>query len=628
MCGFTGFIAEATAAPSSESLQRAVTHLLPRGPDGSGIFKRDWIGLGHTRLAIIDPSQAAHQPMVDHSGRYVLVYNGEIYNYQELYSRYCIDIDDGTVNAASDTAVLLAMYKLMGKACLEHLNGMFAFAIADLEHRTLFMARDRFGEKPLYWRKCGKGLLFGSEIRSLVALRPELSWQVDVESLALFHLMGSIPPPRTIYEHVHALGPGHWLEADANGYVSQGAYWSLESCSQASPEQSASISYAEVCHETQSRLFQAAQSRMVSDVEVGLFLSGGFDSGALLGLLHALKRTPVRTICLDFEESRYSEFSAAQTTARAFESPLHRHIITGDDFLTGLEGFFHCMDQPTIGGYNTYFVCRAAKALGIKAWVSGVGGDELFGGYPSFSRLHGLKYLGAVLQNSRLTPLLDVLAPRLLRWPRLVRALHLIDRGDRSVRAYQACRNPLPWRTAVSMLSPAVKAKMHDILGTMDEHYSSTEHLQDDFQRASVLEASMYMSALLLRDMDNFSMTHSLELRAPYLDHRLFEYVLGLPQQWKRQGPGIKPLLADALPVPLAPQTKKQGKRGFTFPVRHWLADHMTSTFEAYVFQPRNAQFWDLNTVSSLWRAYREAGDGSEVLWSLYVFSRWMSRTT
>jgi len=626
MCGFIGTTADATGVPSTESLQKALTQLRLRGPDGSGIFTRDWVGLGHTRLAIIDPSGAADQPMVDRSGRYVLVYNGEIYNYQELYSRYCVD--DGTVNAASDTAVLLALYKTMGKGCLEHLNGMFAFAIADLERRTVFMARDRFGEKPLYWRKLGKGLLFGSEIRSLVILRPELPWAVDVESLTLFHLMGSVPPPRTIYEDVHALAPGHWLEAEADGRISHGAYWSLESCSRTSSEERAPASYAEVCHETQSHLLQAAQSRMVSDVEVGLFLSGGIDSGALLGSLHVLKRTPVRTICLDFEEPRYSEFSAAQTTARAFESPLHRHVITAEDFLSGLDGFFQCMDQPTIDGYNTYFLCRAAKVLGIKAWVSGVGGDELFGGYPSFRRLPGLKRLAGVLQASALTPLLDAIAPSFLSRPRLARALHLTDGGDRSIRAYQACRNPLPWRTAASLLSQVVKERVHNILGTMDSHYPSTKLLRDDFHRASVLEASMYMRALLLRDMDNFSMAHSLELRAPYLDHRLFEYVLSLPQQWKTPRRGPKPLLADALPLPLPTHITRQTKRGFTFPVRHWLADHMAATFEAYVFQPDNAQFWDLNVVASLWRAYRESGVGSDALWSLYVFSRWIHRTT
>ena len=625
MCGFIGFTATAPGAPSTESLKNALIELRPRGPDGTGMFTRDWVGLGHTRLAIIDPS-GSNQPMVDHSGRYVLVYNGEIYNYQELYSRYCAD--DETVNAGSDTAVLLALYKLMGKACLEHLNGMFAFAIADLDRRTLFMARDRFGEKPLYWMKSGKELLFGSEIRSLAALRPDLSWEVDAESLTLFHLMGNVPPPRTIYENVHALVPGQWLEAEAGGRISHGTYWSLESCSRASSDMREPASYAEVCRETQSLLLQSLQSRMVSDVEVGLFLSGGFDSGALLGSLHALKRTPVRTICLDFDESPYSEFCAAQTTACAFESPLYRHVITAEDFLRGLDGFFQCMDQPTIDGYNTYFVCRAAKSLGIKAWLSGVGGDELFGGYPSFRRIRRLKQLARILQLSALTPLLDALAPGLVSRPRLARALHLTDKGDRSIRAYQACRNPLPWRTAVSLLSPVVREKVHGILGIMDRQYPSTEYLRDDFQRASILEASMYMRALLLRDMDNFSMAHSIELRAPYLDHRLFEYVLALPQQWKRQRPGMKPLLVDALPLPLPPQITRQGKRGFTFPVRHWLANHMALTFEAYVFQSRNAQFWDLNAVSSLWRAYVETGIGSDALWSLYVFSRWMSRTT
>ena len=625
MCGFIGFTTSDTSTRATvEPLQAALVTLRNRGPDGSGIFTRDWIGLGHARLAIIDPSDAAHQPMVDHSGRYVLVYNGEIYNYRDLYHSYCAD--DRTVNEWSDTAVLLALYKRMGKACLAQLNGMFSFAIADLERRTVFMARDRFGEKPLYWRRTGKELLFGSEIRALLALRPRVSWKIDPHSLALFHMMGSIPCPRTIYEDVQALSPGHWLEAHADGRISEGEYWSLEQCTTPSSNDGASASYQEVCKETQSRLLRAVQSRMVSDVEVGLFLSGGFDSGALLGSLHALKRTPIRALCLDFQERQFSEFGAAQTTAQAFQSPLHRHVITAEGFVKGLDAFFDCMDQPTIDGFNTFFVCRAGKELGIKAWVSGVGGDELFGGYQSFRRMPRLKRLASVLQASRLSFVLNTISPFLTNRPRVARALHLMDKGDPSIRAYQVCRNPMSWRNALFLLAPTLKQRMQDILVEMDRHYPRTEHLADDFQRATVLEASMYMRALLLRDMDNFSMAHSIELRAPYLDHRLFEYVLGLPQRFKMQEGNTKPLLADSLPLSLPPEIRRQDKRGFTFPLQHWLNDHMAATFEAYVFEQGNARFWDLDAVSSLWNTYRRTGVGSEVIWSLYVFSRWMNR--
>jgi len=623
MCGFIGFTtSDLSTTVAVEPLRAALATLRNRGPDGSGIFTRDWIGLGHARLAIIDPSDSAYQPMVDHSGRYVLVYNGEIYNYRELYDSHCAD--DPTVNGRSDTAVLLALYKRMGRGCLALLNGMFAFVIADLERRTLFMARDRFGEKPLYWRRAGTELLFGSEIRALRTLRSRLAWQVDAQSLSLFHTMGSIPPSRTIYEDVQALSPGHWLEVHGDGSILEGKYWSLEECAPPSLNHG-SATYQEVCEETQSHLLRAVQSRMVSDVEVGLFLSGGFDSGALLGSLHALKKTPIRALCLDFQEQQFSEFAAAQITARAFQSPLHRHLITVEDFVKGLDVFFECMDQPTIDGFNTFFVCRAAKELGVKAWVSGIGGDELFGGYQSFRRMPRLKRLASVLQASKLSSTLDAIAPFLTNRPRLARALHLMDKGDRSIRAYQVCRNPLSWRNALVILAPTLKQRMQDILVEMDRHYPRTEHLADDFQRATVLEASMYMRALLLRDMDNFSTVHSIELRAPYLDHWLFEFVLGLPQRFKTQGGTTKPLLADSLPLPLPPEIRRQDKRGFTFPLRHWLNDHMATTFEAYVFDQGNRRFWDLDAVSSLWHTYRKWGVGGEVIWSLYVFSRWMN---
>lgn len=623
MCGFVGFHSH-HRPPSGidERLSAGLDAIRHRGPDGEGLFRTPWLGMAHARLAIIDPGETAHQPMVDRGGRFAVVFNGEIYNYRELYVRYCED--DPTVNGQSDTAVLLALYKRFGTACLELLNGMFAFAVADLEAETLFLARDRFGEKPLYWARHNDMLLFGSELKALKVLASEHSWGLDHESIALFHMMGSIPPPKTIYRQVHALRPGCWLRVTNHGDIVEGSYWSLERLTASTDAVAAELAHDALVEGTRARLLQAVESRMVSDVEVGLFLSGGVDSGALLGLLNAQKRTPVAALCIDFPNAAHSEFEMAKVTAEHFDGRLHRRVISAETFLAGMDAFFSAMDQPTGDGYNTFFVSGAARQLGIKVWLSGVGGDELFGGYPFFHRITRLHRLTRALQHAVPTRFVDGGAPLLFRNLRIARLLHLADGGDAYTRAYQVCRNPVPWRNALMVLAPSLRASVREINDTMDGFYPYTGRAQDDFQRATVLESSMYMRAQLLRDMDNFSMAHSIELRAPYLDHRLFEYVIRCPQSDKRQAGRIKPLLADALPLPLPRGIAQQTKRGFTFPVEEWLKQHLSRSFEAHVMDRRNEGLYDRQTVARLWNGYREGAVHSSVIWNLYAFARWV----
>lgn len=622
MCGFVGFHSSDGSPPGLvDRLSTALAAIRHRGPDGEGVYTNPWLGMAHARLAIIDPGESAQQPMVDRAGRFILVFNGEIYNYRELYVRYCDE--DPTVNGHSDTAVLLALYQRFGAACLELLDGMFAFAVADVRARTLFLARDRFGEKPLYWVRRQNAVLFGSELTALKALASECPWGLDPESIALFHMMGSIPPPQTIYRDVRALRPGCWLRVSTEGDIVEGRYWSLECTTGPSAGEAGEHGYEALVEGTRARLLQAVESRMVSDVEVGLFLSGGIDSGALLGLLKAQKRTPVAALCIDFPPPADSEFEMARVTADQYNGLLHRQTISAETFLAGMDGFFSAMDQPTGDGYNTFFVSRAAHQLGIKVWLSGVGGDELFGGYPFFKRITSLSRLTRALQLAVPTLVVEkgaFLCDNL----RIARLLHLADGGDAYTRAYQVCRNPVPWRNALMVLHPSLRESLREINDSMDGCYPYTGGARDDFQRATLLESSMYMRAQLLRDMDNFSMAHSIELRAPYLDHRLFEYVFRAPQAHKRRSGQAKPLLADALPIPLPPAVVRQTKRGFTFPVEVWLKQQLGRSFEAHVMDRHIDGLYDRHAVTGLWHAYRKGAVHSSVIWNLYAFARWV----
>src|SRR5262249_6838617 len=331
----------------------------------------------------------------------------------------------------------------------------------------------------------------------------------------------------------------------------------------------------------------------------------------------ALNFDPIKTLCLDFPDERFSEFKIAQVTSQQFNGDLCRRVIGSKDFLNGIPDYFSYMDQPTSDGYNTFFVSRAARGLGIKVWLSGVGGDELFGGYPFFERIQKLKWLTRFASAALPPRIVNWAAPWLFYHLRISRLLHLADDGNAVIRAYQASRNVMPWRNSVLCLAPTIREKIHNIQKEMDDLYANIDHVSDDFQRATVLESTMYMRSQLLRDMDNFSMAHSIELRAPFLDHRLFEHILSVPQCYKKQKGRFKPLLEDALPLPLPEKVREQKKRGFTFPVEIWLKRELAESFESYALSKDNALFWDLENVKRLWKGYMLGKVGWAPIWNL-----------
>ncbi len=624
MCGFVGYKSHNQLNDRiGHDIRNAISSIRHRGPDGEGIYGNDWLQLAHARLSIIDLSEAAAQPMLEQSGRYAIVFNGEIYNYKELAAQFLAGVSN--VNTASDTAVLLAMYQKMGATCLDHLDGMFAFAIVDLLERTVFLARDRFGEKPVYWTKDAAGFGFASEIRALKSLLPERDWAVSAESLAVYHVAGSIPAPRTIYKDVHALMPGRWLLVSDLGEIKEGVYWSLHKSFAKHERNTKKLSFDQALVGTREKLLNSVRSRMVSDVPVGLFLSGGMDSGAILSLAVDAGYSDITALCIDFPETEFSEYRLAQKTADMFGAKLHRSVITPELFLEHLNHFFEASDQPTTDGFNTFFVSMQAKALGIKVWLSGVGGDELFGGYPSFSRIGRLRSVSKVLQ----VVLPDLASKSWARYKpkslRVSRLLHLGIEGNPTSRAYQCLRNPIPLENVNNLIMHGQGASQILAHDNLDHYYPDADYFDDNFQRASAMESSVYMASQLLRDIDNFSMANSIETRAPFLDHELFGYVFSLPQKYKIGSAGVKSLLKTALPKKLPNEVMSQTKKGFTFPVEVWLKQNMQASFENYVFLEKNAMFWDMQKIKVLWDGYMNGEVHWSTVWSFYAFARWNS---
>jgi len=625
MCGFVGlWSAQKDVRELRPRLRESLASIRHRGPDGNGFFVAPNVQLAHARLSIIDLSSAAQQPMLDASGRWALVFNGEIYNFAQLAAEHLAH--DESVNPRSDTSVLFGMYRRYGPDCLHYFNGMFAFAVVDMVEKRLFLARDRFGEKPLYFLRTDDCVVFASEIGAMRALLPERSWQIDVASVARYHLTGSVRAPGTIYRDVKALEPGSWFEIGLGAVSRQGRYWSIGSVTNIALQRQQKAGVPEdVTERVQFLLKNAVESRLVSDVPVGLFLSGGMDSGSIASLAHTVGKPVTDALCIDFEEARFSEYRLAKSTADRFGVKLHRAVVTEDLFMSGIGAFFAASDQPTTDGFNTYFVSKFAAALGTKVWLSGVGGDELFGGYPSFRRLAVLKLAAQIL--APFAPKYAVGYATRLAGDNLkaLRLLQLSVPGDAAATAYTVCRNTIPGLFLSQFMSrSALETFDITVLGSVAS-YPNTDFCTDTFQAAGVMETAVYMGSQLLRDMDNFSMTHSIELRAPFLDHRLYEYVFSLPAAFKQRRGFVKPLLADSLPHPLPLELTSGGKRGFTFPIETWMKASISESFCEFVFVAENEQFWNFEAIRRIWERYQAGQLHWSVPWSFYSLARWLA---
>lgn len=597
MCGIAGFFAKGEWAgprePASmlDAMQAALLH---RGPDGQG----RWIdasrvaGLAHVRLAILDTSPAGAQPMRSDDGRFVISFNGEIYNFQALRAE--LQAEGCTFRTRSDTEVLLALLQRHGAAGLPRLRGMYALALWDVEARRGLLARDGFGIKPLYYAEAADGLVFASELRALLAAGA-VRVQLDPAAIAGFFATGSVPEPATLVRGVRMLPPGHVL-AWTGGSASLDAFWEV-----GFPE-SVACSEASAIALTRSALEDSIAAHFVSDVPVGLFLSGGIDSTALLALARGTGQADgLATFSIAVDDPAFNEADVAATTAREFGVA---HHVMQLDAATARDGFSHfidSMDVPSVDGFNTWTVSRLARAHGIKVALSGLGGDEVFGGYPSFRQVPRLH---AGVRAMRRVPLLARSVGRALggahasRWRR---AAELLGRDGGLDDAYRAYRGVFPMADAVRLAAHFTGASEQAVCESLQ---TASASLPGGAANAvSYLELTRYMRNQLLRDSDVMSMAHGVELRLPLVDQRLFDWVSAIPAALRLQ-PGKK-LLLDAVPEVPA-RVRNARKRGFSFPIRAWLQDDFGADFaSAARGMPVGAREW-----------YQQ--------WSVFTLSRWL----
>jgi asparagine synthase (glutamine-hydrolysing) len=549
MCGIAGIIRNPrTTTPDrahrdAESVARMLAAQTHRGPDGEGLYRAPNAILGHRRLAIIDLSPAGRQPMSNEDESVWVTFNGEIYNHQDL--RRELAQSNHEFRSQTDTEVLVHGYEQWGiEGLLDRLRGMFAFALYD-RNRGLLLARDRLGIKPLYYHTGPDYLAFASEVKALLqsGLMPN---EQDRSALAGFLIAGAVPAPRTIVKGIRCLEAGHWCEW-RDGSLNIHKYWDLE-C----PPEYTTFDAPKL----QATLEDAVRRHLISDVPLGVFLSGGVDSAGLVALASRIRRErgeKLTTLTVVFDEKEFSEASPAAEIAKRFETD-HREVrVTSADFQTELPAFIAAMDQPTNDGVNSYFVSKAARAAGLTAVLSGVGGDEVFWGYKHY------RWLGWARTASKL--------PQPIR--QLAGAAGRISSRDNWQR--------MPWLESNNVylimrgfFAPDKVAKLMDMASTelnavVEEHFG---HLGADI---NYIEMKRYMHDQLLRDTDVFSMAHSIEARVPYLDHKTVESLWRTEPSIKLDKALNKPLLVRAINDPSAEQAGTRPKRGFTFPMARWM---------------------------------------------------------
>jgi asparagine synthase (glutamine-hydrolysing) len=633
MCGIFGIIGMKARVPS-ELLERATGSLAHRGPDDSGtVILRDSvdeeveIGLGNRRLAILDLSPHGHQPMNDPATGNWIVYNGEVYNFREVRSK--LEREGLYFRSNSDTEVILKAYAHWGERCLSEFRGMFAFAIWDAHRHRLFVARDPMGIKPLYYYKSDRYFVFSSEVRTLLGtgLAPRT---IDSAGLVTYLTFGSLYDPNTLVKGVKSLPPGCYLTW-GQGELSQMRYWDpvdselVESSHQSCDAGSKSRGKLE--DELAEMLDESVRMQLVSDVPVGVFLSGGIDSSSLVGILSRNKIRP-STFSIVFRETDYSEAEYSRAIAQQFHTDHHEITVSQSDFFTAIPPALRAMDLPTIDGINTHFVAERTRAAGVKVALSGLGGDEMFGGYSSFRTVPRMERFAQAWER----------APKAIRDPLANVFAALAPSNDQNRKLVALGRGGKeivhPYFLSRMLFTPAQQSELLPNIGSdaflrakepLTESLSHARSL-DPINRVSYLEMRCYMLNTLLRDSDFMSMAHGLEVRVPLIDDQLARRILALPGSWKLDTGVPKPLLVKALHGQLPDTIVHRPKRGFTLPFEHWLRSDLRPVVEAALNQIADGALGTLISQPAalrVWNDFLERRTSWSRPWSLYVLQSW-----
>ena len=641
MCGIAGLLKfnAPVAHDDVAAGRRMMDAQVHRGPDGEGLHRDDRVVLGHRRLSIIDLSPAGKQPMSNEAcaecrrsnGTVWVTYNGEIYNFRELREEL---IGRGhAFKSKTDTEVLVHGYEEWGiEGLLSRLRGMFAFALYDPRPGSspspltpyssrLFLARDRFGIKPLYYYQNRDQLIFASEVRAVMrsGMVPD---EKNMEALVRFLQLGSVPVPMTTIKNVFALPAGHYLEANQEG-ANLKRYWDLSvhlNQSQSVSTQSPISNLESPIKTTRSLLEDSVRHHLISDVPLGVFLSGGIDSSSLVSMASRLLDKPLTTLSVVFDEAAFNEARYARLVAEHYRTDHREILVRRESFARELPKIFGAMDQPTVDGVNTYFVSKAAREAGLTVVLSGIGGDEVFLGYDHFKKadsFDGLRRFFGLLPGGIRKGLIGMAMQAGTRLGKsgMEKLAYLVEPSDEN--SYLLFRGLFAPRQIQKLLGMSERELSAFIpqppISNLRPPTSSS--LLNSF---TLFEFGHYLQNQLLKDADGMGMAHSIEIRVPFLDHRLVEYMTAIPAGAKLNGGINKPILVKALGWRLAKEIWNRPKMGFTFPFGRWIEqqadDLRAGSLEQKVLDP--------DAVKEVWTNFHEGRAHWSRPWATVVAAR------
>src|SRR5215471_3542116 len=616
MCGIAGIVNTSGAGVDEFTIQEMCQQIIHRGPDDAGVIVKGGAGLGMRRLSIIDLA-GGHQPVFNEDRSAWIVFNGEIYNFPEL--RPELEDRGHLFRTHSDTEVIIHLYEEYGAGCVDRLRGMFAFAIYDERRKLLLLARDRLGKKPLHYAVTKDSLLFASEMKSILAVAPELA-TVDEKALLRYMLIGYIPDPETAFQNVRKLPPGHVLEYET-GRVHIRQYWDLPDFGTYQPASE------EAClEELEHELREAVRIRLISDVPLGAMLSGGTDSSTVVALMSRLSSSPIKSFSIGFRQADFNEAEYARRVAQKFGTD-HQELILEPNVVETVESLTHSLEEP-FGDSSmlpTYYISRLARQH-VKVALSGDGGDELFAGYERY-RIH---------LNERSFKYLPDWTKKLYR-----------DTIHRKIPYRVPGRNlaysiSLPWQERY-MEGVTIRAFVREMnllsedfqrRAAADEdpllpfwHYLKTDSGQSPLSRVLYLDTKTYLPGDILTKVDRMSMLTSLEARCPILDHKFVEWVVALRPEWKMRGNDQKYIfrkLARRLGVPDEVLDRK--KQGFALPLVHWMRNALKDLVLDTLLDTRTLQRGYLNPAGVrrlLLEHFAGRRDHSPRIWRLMMFELW-----
>ena len=623
MCGIAGFSLFNHLEGNEASLENMGNAIFHRGPDAGGTYLDEYVGLCHRRLSIIDLSEAGNQPMFSSCGNYIIVFNGEIYNFLEL--REELEKQDVQFNSHSDTEVILALYEKEGVDCLQRLNGMFAFALWDKQKRSLFIARDRLGKKPLYYFSKNGRFAFGSEIKAILVLE-DIPRDIRLDAVHDFFAYQYVPDPKSIFKDIHKLPPAHYMLVTSNG-TTQHEYWDL------SFSNTSDASLEENKDKLLSLLNQTTRQRMISDVPLGAFLSGGVDSSGVVALMAGNSDKPVKTCTIGFDDKKYNEAEFAKEIASKYSTE-HHEFTVHQNVAERLEEIVKYFDEPFADPslVPTFFVSELARKE-VTVAIAGDGGDEMFAGYEKYAIDYVENKLRAKLPKlvrEKLFPPLATLAGSIpLNVAKKGKSL-LSSLSQSPAMGFYITNSQMTDETWNKLVKPDVARALGDYHPSRItlEKYEKADG-PDHLSKLLYTDIKTYLTGGILVKVDRMSMANHLEVRAPLLDYQVAEFAASIPSEQKFSDGVKKRILKEAL-VPFIPTNLLHRKKmGFSVPLAQWFRGELKQLSEKFLVNSDYGvfEYLEKSEVMKLWHDHQSCKrDHSNVLWSILMFQIWFNQ--